>query len=140
MYCVDARQPDLDLAREGMEAGIGSGDTAYVMVPVEEGEQDADRGREQQQTVLGESVGDEKAAPIPDADLVLGLLVVSVQGREIDVGGRVVDVDVLVGGAEDTGSRGMSISAVTRYALCRHVLEGGTLTCGLRVRRTRTSS
>ena len=48
------------------------------MVPVEEGEQDADRGREQQQTVLGESVGDEKSAPIPDADLVLGLLVVSV--------------------------------------------------------------
>ena len=61
-----------------MEAGIVGGDGAYVMVPVEEGEQDADRGREQQQTVLGESVGDEKAAPIPDADLVLGLLVVPV--------------------------------------------------------------
>ena len=61
-----------------MEAGIGSGDIAYVMVPVEEGEEHTDCGREQQETVLGESVGDEKATSIPDADLVLGLLVVPV--------------------------------------------------------------
>ena len=74
------------------------------MVPVEESKEHADSRREQQQTVFGESVGDKEAAPVTYTNLVLRLLVVPVQGREIDIRGRLVDVDFLVRRAEDTNA------------------------------------
>ena len=67
------------------------------MVAVEQDKEDADGGREEQESVLGERIGlEEPAAKLRHADLVLRLLVVTVQGRKIDVGRCVVDVDVLM--------------------------------------------
>lgn len=61
------------------------GNSAHVVVPVEQHEEHRDRGWEQQEAVLRERVGVEQTAPVADADLVLHLLVVAIERREVDV-------------------------------------------------------
>jgi len=46
----------------------------------------------------------QQAATITDADLVLFLLVDAVEGGKVNIGGRLVDVDVVVIGSEDAGN------------------------------------
>lgn len=46
----------------------------------------------------------QQAATIADADMVLLLLVDAVEGGKVYVGGRLVDVDVVVIGSEDAGN------------------------------------
>ena len=72
------------------------------MIPVKQHQQHTDRRREQQQPILRERIGVEHTAPVTNTDLVLHLLVVAIERREVNVRGRLVDVDVLVGRAEDT--------------------------------------
>lgn len=73
------------------------------MVPVEQHQQRAHGRGEQEQPVLRKDVGVEQPAPVEHADLLLRVLVVAVQRREVDVRRRVVDADVLVRRAEDAG-------------------------------------
>lgn len=77
--------------------------SAHIVVPVEQHQQHRDRRREQQEAVLRERVGVEQATPVANADLVLHLLVVPIERREVDVRGRLIDARVLVVRAEDTG-------------------------------------
>ena len=72
------------------------------MVAVEQNEQHADRGWEEQEPVFGEGVGNKEPTPVADANLVQLLVAVAVQRRKIDVGGRAVDAHVLVRRPEDT--------------------------------------
>lgn len=80
--------------------------SAHVVVPVEQHEEHRDSGREQQEAVLRERIGVEHTAPVTNTDLVLHLLVVAIERRKVNVRGRLVDVGVLVGCAEDTGRSG----------------------------------
>ena len=72
------------------------------MVAVEQNEQHADRGWEEEQPVFGEGVGDKEPTPVADTYLVQLLVTVAVQRRKIDVGGRAVDAHVLVRRSEYT--------------------------------------
>ena len=47
----------------------------------------------------------QQAATAEYADVILFLLVDTVEGRKIDVRGRLVDIDVVVTGSEDAGKR-----------------------------------
>ena len=72
------------------------------MVPAEADEEDGHGGREEQEPVFGEGVGDKEPTPVADTYLVQLLVAVAVQRRKIDVGGRAVDAHVLVRRPEDT--------------------------------------
>ena len=77
----------------------------HVVVAVEQNEQHADRGWEEEQPVLGEGVGDKEPTPVADTYLVQLLVAVAVQRRKIDIRRRLVDVHLLVGRAEDASPR-----------------------------------
>jgi hypothetical protein len=46
----------------------------------------------------------QQTAAVAHADFVLSLLVDAVEWGEVDVGGCLVDIDIFVGGSEDTRS------------------------------------
>lgn len=71
------------------------------MVTAEKDQNGTHGGRHEQQPVLGEHVVLEATGTIPSANAVLFLLVVAVEGREVDIGRGFVDRDILVIRAED---------------------------------------
>jgi len=75
------------------------------MVAVEQNQENTDGGREQKQPILREHIGVQQTATVAHADFVLFLLVDAVEGSKVDVGGRIVDIDVVVIGSEDAGSQ-----------------------------------
>ena len=71
------------------------------MIAVEQNQENAHGRREQKQPILREHIGVQQTPTTAHADFVLFVLVDAVEGGEVDVGGSLVDVDILVRGAED---------------------------------------
>ena len=86
---------------------MGTG-SAYVVIAVEQNQQDADGGGKHTQPALREDIRVQQTPTVADADFVLFLLVDAIERGEVDVGGRLVDVGVLVRCAEDARERGVS--------------------------------
>ena len=75
------------------------------MIAVEQNQENADGGRKQTQPILREYIRVQQTPTVAHADFVLLLLVDAIERGEVDVGGRFVDVDVLVRCAEDAGNK-----------------------------------
>jgi hypothetical protein len=73
------------------------------VIAVEQDQENADGRGEQKQPILREHVGVQHTATVAHADFVLFLLIDAVEGGEVYVGRRLVDVDVVVIGSEDAG-------------------------------------
>jgi len=71
------------------------------VITVEQNQENANGGREQEQPILREYIGAQQTATVAHADFVLFLLVDAVEWGKVDVGGRLIDVYVVVIGSED---------------------------------------
>lgn len=77
------------------------------MIAVEEDQENADGGRQQKQPILREHIGVQQTATgVTVTDFVLFLLIDAIEGGEVDIGRRLVDVDVVMTCAEDAGNKG----------------------------------
>ena len=70
------------------------------MIAIEENQENRDSGREQEQPLLCEHIGFQHTTPVELANLLLLILISTVERGEIDVGRSVIDVDVTVIGSE----------------------------------------
>jgi hypothetical protein len=70
------------------------------VVPIEQHKQCASCRRKKQNPILCERIRPKCAVPIANSDAVLILHVIPIQGREVNVGRRLVDVGVAMRGAE----------------------------------------
>ena len=75
------------------------------MVAVEQNQENANGGRKQTQPALREYIREQQTPTVAHADLILLLLVDAIERGKIDVGGSLVDVDVVVRCAEDAGNK-----------------------------------
>ena len=75
------------------------------MIAVEQNQENADGGGKQEQPVLREHIRVQQTPAVAHADFVLILLVDAIERGKVDVGGRLVDVDVIVRCAEDAGNK-----------------------------------
>jgi hypothetical protein len=75
------------------------------VVTVEQDQENGDSGGQQKQPILREHIRVQQTATVAHADFVLSLLVDAVEWSEVDVGGRLVDIDIFVGGSEDTRNK-----------------------------------
>ena len=92
------------------DRAFGRGD-AYVVVTVEQNQENADGGREQKQPILREHIRVQQTPTVAHADLVLFLLVDAIEWCKIDIGGGLVDVDVIVRCAEDAENKQELVTA-----------------------------
>ena len=75
------------------------------MIAVEQNQENGDGGGEQKQPVLREPIRAQQTPTFAQADFVLLLLVGAIERSKVDIGGGLVDVDVLVGCAEDARNK-----------------------------------
>lgn len=76
------------------------------MITVEQNQENADGGREQKQPILREHIRVQQTTTVAHADFVLLLLVHAIKWGKVDVGGCLVDVDIIVRCTEDAENKG----------------------------------
>ena len=84
----------------------GEREGAYVVIAVEQDQENTDGRREQKQPILRERVGVQHTTAFAISDFVLFLLIDTIEGSKVYVGGRLVDVDIVMIGSEDAGKQG----------------------------------
>ena len=73
------------------------------MIAAEENQNRANSRREKEQPVFREAIRVKQPITIADANTILSSLVVSIQGSEVNIGRRLVDVYIPVRGTEYAG-------------------------------------
>jgi len=71
------------------------------MIAVEQNQENTDGGREQEQPIFREHIRVQQTPTVAHADFVLLFLVDAIEWGKVEVGGRLVNVDIIVGCAED---------------------------------------
>jgi hypothetical protein len=81
------------------------------MITAEENQNRANSRREKEQPVFREGIGVKQPITVTDANTILSSLVVPIQGSEVNIGRRLVDVNIPVRGTEYT-----SFALISRFS------------------------